>query len=246
MLSSLNPHMRDANISFQEYGHIYTINGQRNFKSVTTWVKSHFSKFNADKIIDKMMNSSKWPESKYFGKTKDEIKKEWNSNGDEAARLGTEMHKMFEDYYNGQKVNETGLEYSYFQKFITDFPDLNPYRSEWMIYDEELKLAGSIDMIFMNDDGTLSIYDWKRCKSLEKTTTYRQYALEPISHIPDTNFWHYSLQLNTYKMILEKNYGFKIKDMFLICIHPELDTTYQKHEVLPMDMTTLIEYHKQT
>ena len=246
MLSTLNPHVRDANISFQEYGHIYTINGMKSYKSVTTWVKSHFSKFDSDAIINKMMNSPKWPNNKYFGKTKEDIKQEWKMNGDIAAKLGTEMHKMFEDYYNGNPVDETGLEYSYFQKFITDFPNLKSYRSEWMIYDEDLKLAGSMDMVFINDDGTLSIYDWKRCKSLEKATSFNQYAHEPISYMPDTNYWHYSLQLNTYKMILERKYGFIVKEMYLICIHPELDETYQKHEVFPMNMTALIEHNKKS
>lgn len=244
MLSIKYPHVRDKNISFQEYGHIYTINGKRDFKSVTTWVKNHFSKFDSNAVIDKMMNSPKWTNNKYYGKTKEEIKQEWKTSGDLAANLGTEMHKMFENYYNGIPVSTSGIEYSYFETFISDFPNLKPFRSEWMVYDEELHLAGSIDMIFINDDNTLSIYDWKRCKSLDKATNFNQYAFEPISYMPDTNYWHYSLQLNTYKLILERNYGFIIKDMYLICIHPELDSTYQKHEVFPMNMTPLIEYNK--
>ena len=35
-----------------------------------------------------------------------------------------------------------------------------------------------------------------------------------INHLPDTNFWHYSLQLNTYKAILEDKYGVKITFIF--------------------------------
>ena len=31
-----------------------------------------------------------------------------------------------------------------------------------MIWDTELKFAGSIDMIYRNPDGSLDIYDWKR------------------------------------------------------------------------------------
>jgi len=240
MLSSLYPHPRDVNISFEDIGHVYTILGKKDHTSVTTWIKQFFSKFNADLIIGRMMKSQKWPESKYFGKTKEEIKEDWNQNGQSAAKLGTEMHKMFENYYNGLPVEETSVEYSYFQKFIADHSHMKPYRSEWTVYDEDLKLSGSIDMTFINEDGTLSIYDWKRCKSIEKVTLYRQYAKAPIQHIPDTNFWHYTLQLNAYKMILERKYGFVVKDMFLICIHPELDITYQKHEVEAMDMEPLI------
>jgi hypothetical protein len=243
MLSTIHPHARDANISFEDIGHVYTILGKKDHTSVTTWIKQFFSKFNADIVIDRMMKSSKWSESKYFGKTKEAIKEEWNQNGNLAAKLGTEMHKMFEDYYNGLQVNESSLEYSYFQKFIADHQHMVPYRSEWTVYDEDLKISGSIDMTFLNEDGTLSIYDWKRCKSIEKTTSFRQFAKYPIQHVPDTNFWHYTLQLNAYKMILERKYGFVVKDMFLICIHPELDITYQKHEVSPLDMAPLIEYH---
>ena len=97
---------------------------------------------------------------------------------------------------------------------------------------------------FINEDGTLSNYDWKRCKSVEKFVSYNQFALGPVSHLPDTNFWHYSIQLNTYKLIIERNYGYTIKGMYLVCIHPELDTNYQIHEVEPMNMTPLIEYNK--
>jgi len=244
MLHLKFPHERDNNIQFEEKGHIYTINGKRGYTSVTTWIKKFFKKFDADKIISNMMKSANWPTSKYYGMTPDEIKLLWNSNGDNAAKLGTDMHKMFENYYNGIEVNGTGIEFEYFQNFIKDNAGLVPFRSEWLVYDEDLKLSGSVDMLFMNEDGTLSIYDWKRCKSLEKFVSYNQFALEPISHIPDTNFWHYSIQLNTYKLIIERKYGYKVRDMYLICIHPELDTNYQKHEVLPMDMTTLIKNNK--
>jgi hypothetical protein len=244
MLHLKFPHERDNNIQFEEKGHIYTINGKRGYTSVTTWIKQFFKKFDADKIISNMMKSANWATSKYYGMTPEEIKLLWNSNGDNAAKLGTDMHKMFENYYNGIEVNGTGIEFEYFQNFIKDNVDLVPFRSEWLVYDEDLKLSGSVDMLFMNEDGTLSIYDWKRCKSLEKFVSYNQFALDPISHIPDTNFWHYSIQLNTYKLIIERKYGYKVKDMYLICIHPELDTNYQKHEVLPMDMTPLIKHNK--
>ena len=241
MLKQLNPHIRDANITFEEEGHKYTINGETNYTSVTTWLKKFFYPFNDELIINNMMKSPKWPDSKYFGMTKEEIKKQWRDSGNEAAKLGTAMHKMFEDHYNGLSVDgsNSGIEYDYFTNFITDHPTLKPFRSEWTVYDEEYRLSGSIDMLFINDDGTLSIYDWKRCKSIDKMPSFNKFAKPPIKHIPDTNFWHYSIQLNAYKTIIERNYGYKVKDMYLVCIHPDLDTNYQKHEVLPMDLSPL-------
>ena len=66
-LAKKNPHVRDYDITFDEKPHIYTIKGDSSFTSVTTWNHSHFEEFDADAIIDRMMRSKKWPESKYFG-----------------------------------------------------------------------------------------------------------------------------------------------------------------------------------
>ena len=99
---------------------------------------------------------------------------------------------------------------------------MKPYRTEWMIFDEDLKIAGSIDMVYENPDGTLSIYDWKRSKDISKINGWDNFAKNPlISHLHDTNFWHYALQLNTYKSILERKYGKIIKDLYLVQLHEE-------------------------
>jgi hypothetical protein len=46
---------------------------------------------------------------------------------------------------------------------------------------------------------------------------------EEICHLPDSNFWHYALQLNTYKIILERKYEKKIKDLYLVRLHPDTE-----------------------
>jgi len=114
---------------------------------------------------------------------------------------------------------------------------LKPYRTEWMVYHEELKICGSIDMIFENEDGTLQIYDWKRCKSIEYESFMGATANLPcISHMPDTNFWHYSLQLNMYRRILQDKYDKKVTGLYLMCLHPDnYNKNYQRIEVPLMD-----------
>ena len=87
-LAEKNPHQRDENISFDEGPHIYTIDGDSSFTSVTKWNHSHFPHFNADKIIRKMMKSPKWPQNKYFGSTPSQIKYLWKQNGIEASKAG--------------------------------------------------------------------------------------------------------------------------------------------------------------
>ena len=59
-LQKKNPHERDTHITFDEEPHIYTIDGDSNYMSVTTWNHKHFEQFDADKIIGRMMKSKNW------------------------------------------------------------------------------------------------------------------------------------------------------------------------------------------
>ena len=234
-LQKKNPHPRDQFITFEEEPHIYTIKGDSDYMSVTTWNHSHFSQFDADAIIDKMMKSYRWPQSKYYGQTKEEIKNGWEITGKEARDAGTKMHYDIECFYNNCPNENDSIEYQYFKNFVSDFSHFVPYRTEWMIYDEELKFAGSIDMLFKNEDGTLDIYYWKRSKAIVEENSWESSKTECISHLPDSNYWHYSLQLNTYKAILEKNYDVIIKDMYLVCLHPiNENKSYQRIKINDM------------
>ena len=223
LLAERNKHPRDNSITFDEEPHIYTIDGDSTFMSVTTWVHTHFEPFNADKIIANMMKSRHWHNNKYYGKTPCQIKGEWEQNRDESADAGTKLHYDIECYYNNCYNNKNNsIEFEYFKNFQKDIGSkMIPYRTEWMVYHEGYRMAGSIDMIFENPDGTLQIYDWKRCKEIKKHSAWDKYAITPeLQSLPDTNFWHYSVQLNTYKNIIESKYGKVVTDMYLICLHP--------------------------
>ena len=252
VLSRKNGHIRDLNIKFYEQGHKYEVltDKKSKYTSVTTWIHQLFPKFDADKIIKGMMDSPNWqPGHKYWGMTAQQIKDSWTNNGNQVASAGTDMHYNIEcfmnnpdlkpgythnqllNYYNNLP-NDCGKkfgydEWKYFLYFITNYPELKPYRTEWLVYDEDVKLSGSIDMVYENSDGSLSIYDWKRSKEITGANNFSKFALEPcIKHIPDTNFWHYSLQLNIYKTILERKYNKVIKELFLVRLHNN-NTTYE-------------------
>ena len=251
-LANLNTHPRDANITFEEGPHIYTICGERGtYTSCTTFVHCHFSDFDADKIIDGMMASKNWsdPKYKYYGMTREQIKTLWNTKRDSSSFQGTKMHYDIECFFNEMHIVNDSVEFQYFMKFVADFPDLKPYRTEWMVFYEEYKLCGSIDMVFENPDGTIQIYDWKRCGEIVYESGFNKYATtECIQHLPDTNFWHYSIQLNTYKKILEDKYNKTVTGLYLVCLHPDnWNKSYQRIEVpfLTDEMNQLFELRKQ-
>ena len=238
-LANKNPHMRDKHISFQQEGHVYTVDGDTSYTSTTTWVHSHFRRFDADKVIDKMMRSKNWAQSKYFGQTPEQIKAGWAENGRQASSAGTKMHEDIEDFYNGIRVDNDSTEYRYFKNFHRDHSHLEPHRTEWYIWEKSLKLCGSIDMTYKNEDGTLRIYDWKRCRSIKLRNDWGEKGLsEPISHIDDCNFYHYALQLNVYKALLERGYGVKVSELAIVCLHPN-NQDYQK--ILIPDLSEEVE-----
>jgi hypothetical protein len=237
-LSSINTHPRDEHIKFVEKTHKYYVNGSCEGNiSCTGFVHEFFGHFNPKEIIAKMRrNPVKWAASKYFGKTDEEIIGEWNANGKAASEAGTAMHLAIEQFLHGApeqiapEIKETP-EWRYFIKFWEDCGhDLEPYRSEWEVFTDDLvpfkgerkiKLCGSIDMIFRRkSDGKFVIYDWKRSKEIKAENPFGS-GLAPMDHLPDTNYWHYTLQLNVYKWILEKYYGLEVADLYLVILHPD-------------------------
>lgn len=239
-LSFIHHHPRDDHIAFDEPTHKYYVNGSCEGNiSCTSFVHEFFPHFDAKAIIAKMKKGPKWATSKYFGKTDEEIMKEWNENGKQASSAGTAMHLAIEQFLHGAEelidpvVKETA-EWAYFMKFWSDCgDDLEPYRSEWEVFTDSLdqdqngkkerkiKLCGSIDMVFRRrSDGKYVIYDWKRSKEIKADNPFGT-GLAPLDHLPDTNYWHYTLQLNVYKWMLEQYYGLEVADLYLVILHPD-------------------------
>ena len=110
-------------------------------------------------------------------------------------------------------------EWQQFLAYAEDWKELVPFRTEWKIFHEELKLCGCIDMMYINPDGTYTIADWKRCEVLRKEGFGEFGNHELTRNFPNTNYWHYYVQLNVYKFIIEEKYGLKVTKMFLVQMH---------------------------
>lgn len=229
MLQVKNRHYRDSNIEFDEPTHVYTIEGNSNYKSVTTWIHDFFPHFDADKIITKMRSSKRWgSDNQYYGMTDKEIKDMWSKNGKEAAELGTAMHLNIEYYYNNIPFTNgftSSKEYQLFSEYLKDHHNYKAYRTEWTVYSKKYRLAGSIDMTYIDpkDSSKVVLADWKRCKEIKYSNQWEK-GYGPLKDVDNCNYWHYCLQLNVYRMILEKYYDKQVSDMFLVVLHPNQDS----------------------
>lgn len=239
-LAFKNRNPRDLCIEFDEPTHRYTINGvYKNWISCTGFLHTFFPHFDPDSVIKKMMASPKWPASPYYGMTAAAIKEKWSNSGKEASGAGTAMHLAIEMHHNGaehlipEDIKQTP-EWKYFLNYWKDFGgELEPYRTEWEVFSEEHKLAGSIDMIYKKKDGTFAVYDWKRSKEI-KTSNNFENGYAPVDHLPNCNYWHYTLQLNVYKWFLETYYGLKITELCILIFHPD-NKNYQRFRLNIME-----------
>ena len=215
-LARKNTHRRDSSIQFEESRHIYTVNGTSNgYVSVTKLIHCFFPVFNADAVIRKMMAGKNWSSHKHFGKTANEIAALWKKDGRESSEAGTKLHlaiERFLDAYPTPVPSPTTTEWTYFQTFWSTLGlDLEPYRLEWPVWVEELKLAGAIDCVFRRkSDGAFFIYDWKRSKDISRVNNFNE--------------------LNLYRWILETYYDIPIAGMYLIVLHPD-NKSYKRYEL---------------
>lgn len=226
LLSAVNCHPRDTQITFNEERHEYKIEGKgKKPISVTTLIHKYFPSFDADKVIENMKKGKKWDTSPYNGMSDNEIKEKWKKNGEEASSAGTEMHKSIEDYINGQldklpEIKEFKMFYNFWTQLLAVNPCLKPYRTEWIVYDSEVMVSGSIDLTMVDEStGDLHLFDWKRSKEIKFNNKYEK-GYGPFKNFDNCNYYHYSLQLNFYKHILQNQYKRKVSSMTLVVLHP--------------------------
>ena len=228
LLEVINGHERDTRIQFFADGHIYYIDGKRSLGSVTGLVHEFSYEFCADRVIQKMMSGFWWPRPEYTHEsgqpfTKDEIKSKWERNRIESANRGTWMHFTFELWLNRCPVDLDAPEMQLFLNFVDSLTGLRAYRTEWEIFGDDERLAGSIDFVAESvDDRSLTIIDWKRTKSIASKYVGQNFMKSPLQHISDCSGMHYRLQLNCYRYLLEKYYDRRVSTMLVVCTHPDV------------------------
>ena len=228
--------LRDYKINFDEASHTYIVEG-KTLQSVTNIVENCFPKFDAQ--LHAKTTAAK------MGMTEEEVIAMWERKGKESRELGTAMHQKIESYYQGKDSREDDA-FRLFKVFA-DKVKLEPYRTEWAVYDTDYNIAGTIDFVDYQD-GKYTIYDWKRSDKIiangmpVKVSKYQEKGLYPLEHLENCAYYHYALQLSLYKFILEKNYDIRVSDLRLGIFHPSYDKPYVlKMPYLENEVKTLME-----
>lgn len=233
---------QDSKLAFEPNEHIYIYNGEKNLTPVSTIINHFFEPFDSIGLSERVAYRD--------GKDQCEVLEEWDSKGLESREIGIFLHSQIESFFSGeQMVSHTSFTYKgeyvnihkdvsikdeidYFKNFLKDNP-VTPFRTEWHIYDLELGIAGTVDLLCRNGN-VFDIYDWKRSRKASPEETVWRNGINGLNHIPDISFYHYAIQQNLYRYILEKNYGITIKNMSIVVFHP-IYNNYKMYKIPRMD-----------
>ncbi len=206
--SLINSHLITLDIENHQY--ILTENPDVRFISCTTLVSQYFSEFDALKIATKLTKSH----PKYIHKTPEALMSEWDDARDE----GTLAHKEIEEYITHGKnpllpKSKVGVEW--LNKHIDLSGEVYP---ELIVFSEELEIAGTVDLLVYNSrTDKYDIYDWKTNKAIDEDAWGGKRGIKPATyHLPDCNFYHYSLQLSLYKYLLQQYHDVEIGKLTLL------------------------------
>ena len=232
------------NISLKKDEHIYTLDkSDIKFTSVTSFISEFFEKFDSLKIATKLV--TKVP--KYAAFTVEELLDKWKG----AADHGTKVPNEIEEYIlNKSQPDEIKAIHgiNWLEKHLDT--DKHTVYTEKIIYSEELKLAGSVDLIIKNSNtNEYTIIDWKTNEKIPTSSYKNKMGTHLItSDIEDCKYSVYSLQLSLYRYILEKYYGLNITrqlivhlrdDEVLAYLAPYLDTHVNQFADLRKDSDEL-------
>ena len=225
---------QDKLINFEETTHTYTVKGIGTMTPVSTVISKFFKEFDAIYWSMKKCNNNAVEAAR--------LRETWQAKGAVASQAGTFMHQQIENFLNTgnepdnmicatiykgtyiqQQINvDITTEWQFFKAFNNN-TRYTPFRTEWCVYDPDVRMAGTIDLLCSCGDGTYEIYDWKRSNKINPLEQTRWCGINGMEHICDTSYNHYCLQQNLYRYMLERHYGMTISRMNLVVLHPELD-----------------------
>jgi hypothetical protein len=249
-------------LTFEEDKHIYTMNGRKDYPSVSKVLKKFYKPFPTEEAAYNKAGGDPQKQQQLI--------EEWAAAGDYSTNLGSRVHYMLEKTLiekNGdyKEVRQPVFECDLTQLMKSDnmifagkrYLELMESRNvvlldtEMVLGDPNLGYTGQPDKVWLTynktgDDFGLLITDWKtnKPKNFEETRfTERMYA--PFESYPNNALGHYFLQLPLYgKLLIEMLKGTKYENIKLYgCIisHLKEDTFFDEYRVPKEVIDTVLE-----
>jgi hypothetical protein len=258
----ISERQKSLGLVFEEDKHVYTMNGKKDYPSVSKVLKSFYREFPLEEAALKKAGGN--PQEA------ERLKEEWEAAGTYSTNLGSRVHyilekTLIESNGNYKEVRQPIFDCDLTQLMKSDnmifagkrYLELMESRNvvlldtEMVLGDPELGYVGQPDKVWltMNKSGNefgILITDWKTNKKKNfQETSYTDRMYEPFEKYPNTALGHYYLQLPLYgKLLLKMLEGTKYENIKLYgCIisHLQEDTFFEEYRVPKEVIDTVLE-----
>jgi hypothetical protein len=188
-------------IHFDEPTHVYSVNGNRCI-SATQFIEKFQNKFDEDGSILKR-------KAEQAGISESKLQKQWDDKKNKAGDYGTLFHANIENYINTGKIKKNK-----YSNIIRHFSDTFKFRgdlfSEVVLFDEELLISGTCDLVQIIDNKIVQCHDFKSNEKPISDFSFGKRMLPPVQHLNDSKLNRYFLQISLYLYLLSTKYGYEI------------------------------------
>ena len=240
---------QELGLTFEEDKHIYTMNGRKDYPSVSKVLKQFYTEFPSEEISYHKAGGDPQKQQQLLD--------EWAAAGEYSTNMGSRVHYVLEKNVIERNGNYKEVRQPIFDCDLTQmmkgdaminagkkYIDLMEERgavlldTEMVLGDPELGYTGQPDKIWlmMNRAKTefgFVVTDWKTNKKKNfQETGYTKRLKAPFTKFPDTALGHYYLQLPLYaKLLLKMLQGTKYADVKLLgCVITHLSDEAQFEE----------------
>jgi hypothetical protein len=242
----------ELGLVFEEEKHIYTMNGRRDYPSVSKVLKKFYKAFPTEEAAYNKAGGD--PERQK------QLMEEWAAAGSYSTNLGSRVHFVLEDEVVKKNGSYKDLRKPIFDCDLTQlmtsdkmivagkrYLELLEQRkvvlldTEMVLGDPDLGYTGQPDKVWltMNKAGTefgFLITDWKTNKPKNfQETSYTERMYKPFDSLPNTALGHYYVQLPLYgKLLVKMLQGTKYENLKLygcIIAHLREDTQFEEFRV---------------
>jgi hypothetical protein len=216
--------------------HIYTNTETGDqYTSVTTFIG----------LFKKPFDSDFWSKhvAKREGVSQQTILDKWKDVTKIACDRGTKIHCIMEDWIKYKKVpkEHSELAESFTKKTSFVINNDSVVNSEILLYNHDLKLAGTADMIVENKN-FFFVLDFKTNKKFNYHSKYNEYYYPPIDHLSHCEHNTYAIQMSIYAYMHELLTGKKCAGLKILYLNEfggkrfwqEIPCNYMKDTVLSM------------
>ena len=240
---------QELGLTFEEDKHIYTMNGRKDYPSVSKVLKQFYTEFPSEEVSYHKAGGDPQKQQQLLD--------EWAAAGEYSTNMGSRVHYVLEKNVIERNGNYKEVRQPIFDCDLTQmmkgdaminagkkYIDLMEERgavlldTEMVLGDPELGYTGQPDKIWlmMNKSKTefgFVVTDWKTNKKKNfQETSYTKRLKDPFGKFPDTALGHYYLQLPLYaKLLLKMLQGTKYADIKLLgCVITHLSDEAQFEE----------------